>query len=160
MDGRPILPDATYRYEIFKGGIRQTDETVEVEVGSGQLNTEAFASAEGVQMTGQVLDAATGQGISGALFVVLLAEFSVEDFLWQTAQVLGRAQADEEGFFQIPALLPRGTLEEPALYSVLIRAEGYLPVNADGISVTTETESPVDLVVRLNRDLSSYGAIE
>lgn len=111
-------------------------------------------------MTGQVFDAATNQGIPGALFVVLLAEFSVEDFEWQAVQVLGRATTDEQGFFQIPALLPRGTLEEPALYSVLIRAEGYLPANSDGITVTTETESPVNLEVRLNRDLSSYGEIQ
>ena len=157
--GLPNLPDATYRFELYMGGIRLTDETVQVEVGLGQLPVEAFASARGVQMTGQVYDAATGQGIPGALFVVLLAEFSVEDFQWQAVQVLGRAVTDEQGFFQIPALLPRGTLLEPALYSVLIRAEGYLPANSDGITVTTETASPVNLEVRLNRDLSSYGEI-
>ncbi|GIK66334.1 MAG: hypothetical protein BroJett018_41280 [Chloroflexota bacterium] len=158
--GVPNLPDATYRFELYMGGIRLTNETVQVEVGLGQLPVEAFASAKGVQMTGQVFDAATNQGIPGALFVVLLAEFSVEDFEWQAVQVLGRATTDEQGFFQIPALLPRGTIEEPALYSVLIRAEGYLPANSDGITVTTETESPVNLEVRLNRDLSSYGEIQ
>lgn len=155
--GRPGLPDATYRFELYMGGIRLTDETVQVEVGLGQLPVEAFASAKGVQLTGQVIDAATSAGIPGALFIVLLAEFSVEDFEWRAVQVLGRAITDEQGFFQIPALLPRGTLEEPALYSVLIRAEGYLPANADGITVTIETESPVSLEVRLNRDISSYG---
>ncbi|MBI5931613.1 MAG: trypsin-like peptidase domain-containing protein [Chloroflexi bacterium] len=155
--GIPNLPDATYRFELYMGGIRLTDETVQVEVGLGQLPVEAFASAEGIQMTGQIFDAATGQGIPGALFVVLLAEFSVEDFQWQAVQVLGRATTDQKGFFQIPALLPRGTLDEPNLYSVIIRAEGYLPVSSDGITVTTETESPINLVVQLSRDLTSYG---
>jgi hypothetical protein len=119
----------------------------------GQLPVEAFASAAGIQMMGRLLDADTGNGVPGASLMVLQTEFSIEDFQWQSIQVLGRAQADQGGFFQIPALLPRGTLEEPALYSVLVRAAGYLPVSADGVVVTTETQSPLSLTVELNRDL-------
>jgi hypothetical protein len=149
--GAPTLPDGTYRFEIEMAGILLT-ENVQAEVGIGQLPVEAFASAEGVQMSGQILDAETGQGIPGALFIVLFSEYSVEDFTWRGNQVLGQARADERGFFQIPALLPRGSLEEPALYSVVVRAEGYLPINADGIPVDPETESPVVIDVEMNRD--------
>jgi len=113
---------------------------------------DTFASAEGVQMTGRITDAETGDGIPGALFVVLEPEYSVEDFLWTEAQVLGISLADNEGRFQVPELLPRGTTDEPMLYSVLIRAEGYIPITADAIAVTGETESPVELNVALSRN--------
>ncbi len=149
--GSPTLPDAKYTFEIEINGIRQTNE-VSAGVGLGQLPVEAFASAEGIQMTGQVLNADTGEGISGAMFLVLIDEYSIEDFVWERTQVLGRARADRNGFFQVPVLIPRGTLDEPLLYSVMVRADGYLPVSQDGIIVTDETESPLELIVELSRD--------
>ncbi len=151
--GDPYLPDATYRFEIEMGGIPVTRNVdAETEVGIGQLPVDAFASAEGIQLTGQIIDAETGEGISGAMFIVLFSDFSVEDFVWDSEQILGQALADDKGFFQIAELLPRGTLDEPLLYSVLLRAEGYLPMSADGIIVTDETESPLNLLIEMNRD--------
>lgn len=149
--GSPTMPDANYSFEIEINGIRQT-LNVSAGVGLGQLPVEAFASAEGIQMTGQILDADTGEGIPGAMFLVLVDEYSIEDFTWDESQVLGRARADRNGFFQVPVLIPRGTFEEPLLYSVMVRADGYLPVSQDGIIVTDETESPLDLIVELSRD--------
>ena len=55
--------------------------------------------------------------------------------MWDQSQVLGVSLADSEGRFQIPVLLPRGTEDDPLLYSVLVQAEGYLPSSADGIAV-------------------------
>lgn len=150
LAGEPNLPDATYTFEIEIGGIIVA--TSEVRVGLGQLPLDVFASAAGVQVVGTITDVETGDGIPGALFIILLPEFSVEDFLWEEEQVLGMVLADSEGFFQLPVLLPRGTAEEPILYSMLIRAEGYLPMQADGIAVTDFTESPLALDVELNRD--------
>ena len=151
--GDPGLPEATYRFEVEIGGIPLTRGIdVETEVGIGQLPVDAFASAEGIQISGQILDAETGEGISGAMFIVLFPDFSIEDFVWDNEQILGQALADDKGFFQIAELLPRGTLEEPILYSVLLRAEGYLPMSADGIIVTDETESPLHLTIEMNRD--------
>jgi hypothetical protein len=83
---------------------------------------------------------------------VLKSEYSIEDFLWDQSQVLGLSLADSEGRFQITELLPRGTLEEPLLYSILARAEGYLPVSADGVTVTDRTESPIEINVELSRN--------
>jgi hypothetical protein len=149
--GSPNLPDANYTFEIEINGIRQTNE-VAAGVGLGQLPVEAFASAEGIQITGQILDADTGDGIAGAMFLVLVDEHSIEDFTWDEAQVLGRARADRNGFFQVPVLIPRGTTDLPLLYSVMVRADGYLPVSQDGIIVTDETDSPLQLIVELSRD--------
>jgi hypothetical protein len=148
--GNPTLPDGTYSFEIEMGGI--IIAALNVRVGLGQLPIDAFASAEGITLAGRILDSESNQGIEGALFILLLSEFSVEDFLWDEAQVLATSLADADGYFQIPVLLPRGTLDEPILYSMLVRADGYLPISADGIAVTNETESPLELTLEMKRD--------
>ena len=103
-------------------------------------------------VSGRILDAESQQGIPGALFIMLLPEFSVEDFLWDESQILAVSLADEDGFFQLPALLQRGTLDEPVLYSMLVRADGYLPMSADALPVTDQTESPFEIVVEMTHD--------
>ncbi len=150
LDSLDALPDGTYGLEILVGSISRG--TVTARVGLGQLPVGVFASAAGVQMSGRITDAETGQGIPGAMFIVLQAEFSVEDFLWTQSQVFGVSLADSEGRFLLSGLLPRGTDERPLLYSMLVRAEGYLPVNADGLAVGETTESPVVINVELSHN--------
>lgn len=150
LDSLAALPDGTYGVEILISNTSMG--TVTARVGLGQLPVGVFAGASGVQMSGRITDAETGQGIPGAMFLVLQSEFSAEDFLWTQNQVLGLSLADSEGRFLVSSLLPRGTDEEPLLYSVLVRAAGYLPVSADGIIVGESTESPVTLNVELSRN--------
>jgi hypothetical protein len=150
LDSLAALPDATYGLDILLGNVLVKQATVKV--GLGQLPVGAFASASGVQLVGRITDAETGQGIPGAMFIVLESEYSIEDFLWDQSQVLGSSLADSEGRFQVPALLPRGTTDEPLLYSVLVRAEGYLPVNGDGIIVIDSTASPIEINVALTKN--------
>lgn len=150
LAGEPNLPDGKYTFEIEMGGILIA--SAEARIGLGQLPLDAFASAEGVQVSGRILDAESGRGIPGALFIMLFSEFSVEDFVWDESQILGISLADSDGYFQLPVLVTRGTREEPLLYSLLVRAEGYLPMSADGIAVTNETQSPLELVIEMNRD--------
>jgi hypothetical protein len=144
------LPDGTYGLEISIANI--TRASISAKVGLGQLPVGTFASAEGAQMVGRITDADTGAGIPGAMFIVLKSEFSVEDFQWDLNQVLGISLADSEGRFQIAPLLPRGTADSPLLYSVLVRAEGYLPVRADGIPVIEVTQSPIEIDVEMSRN--------
>lgn len=150
LAGLAALPDATYSFEISIANV--TRQSVSARVGLGQLPVGTFASAAGIQMTGRIIDAETQEGIPGAMFIVLNPEYSVEDFLWDQSQVLGVSMADSEGRFQIPVLLPRGTEDDPLLYSVLVQAEGYLPLSADGIAVTEETQSPVEINAALSRN--------
>ncbi|MCZ7538605.1 MAG: trypsin-like peptidase domain-containing protein [Anaerolineae bacterium] len=150
LDSLAALPDGTYGVEILISNTSMG--TVTARVGLGQLPVGVFAGASGVQMSGRITDAETGQGIPGAMFLVLQSEFSAEDFLWTQNQVLGLSLADSEGRFLVSSLLPRGTDEEPLLYSVLVRAAGYLPVSADGIIVGESTESPVTINVELSRN--------
>ncbi len=150
LAGLDALPDATYTFEIVIANV--TVARASATVGLGQLPVEAFASAAGVQMVGYITDTETGEGIPGAMFIVLEPEYSVEDFLWIEDQVLGTSLADSDGYFQIANLLPRGARDDPLLYSVVVRAEGYLPVSADGIAVDTDTPSPVEINVELSRN--------
>ncbi|MBP8974268.1 MAG: carboxypeptidase regulatory-like domain-containing protein, partial [Anaerolineae bacterium] len=150
LDSLAALPDGTYGVEILISNI--SVGTVTAKVGLGQLPVGVFASAAGVQISGRITDAETGQGVPGAMFLVLQSEFSVEDFVWTQSQVLGVSLADSEGRFLVSTLLPRGTDEEPLLYSVLVRAEGYLPVSADGIIVGESTESPITINVELSHN--------
>lgn len=149
LESLQTLPDGTYTLEVSINNVPLA--SVSARVGLGQLPVGVFASGEGVQMLGRITDAATGEGIPGALFIVLRPEYSVEDFTWAQSQVLGTSLADSQGYFQIPVLLPRGTTTAPLLYSVLVRAEGYIPVSADGIRVVEDTPSPVEINVELNR---------
>lgn len=151
--GDPTLPEATYTFEIEISGIVKTnsDET-EAEIGIGQLPVDTFASAEGVRVSGFITDAETGEGIPGAVFIILQADFDVSDFIWDAEQVLVFAETDGRGFFQMQDLIPRGTEDVPILYSIVVRADGYLPVSADGIDVTETTESPMTFNIELNQD--------
>lgn len=147
LEGLAPLPDATYGLEISIANITHT--TVSAKVGLGQLRAETFASAAGLVMSGRITDAETGAGIPGAMFIVLEPEFSIEDFVWDDAMVMGMSIADSEGYFRVPTLLPRGTYEEPILYSILARAEGYYPLSADGIIAVNDTPSPLELEIEL-----------
>ncbi len=138
------LPDGTYQVELLVN--RERVQTATATLGEGALKQSAVRS-RGVRMMGEIVDAETGKGIPGALFVVLRAEFSVEDFLWDNEQILASSAADQRGHFEVPV-----QLAPDAYYSVVISAEGYLPVTADGIFVTEDTPDPLVMRLEMNRD--------
>jgi hypothetical protein len=148
LDAERQLPDGSYTLELRLSDVLFMSQTVAV--GRGQLPVLAGNEATGVRMTGQVVDAETGEGIPGVLFLVLKAEYSVGDFLWDEAQVLDQSLTDSTGRFEIQQLL---TYDE--FYSVVVTADGYLPVSADGILLEPallEVPGQVDLILELNRD--------
>ncbi|MBC7811363.1 MAG: trypsin-like peptidase domain-containing protein [Burkholderiales bacterium] len=139
------IPDGTYRMDLLVNNVLLA--TTEAQVGIGQLPIDVFAQASGVQIGGQVIDADTGEGIPGVTFVLVSEDFSVEDFTWQQEQIYALAVTDRNGNFQIDR-----PLELDALYSVIIAADGYLPITADGVSVTAATANPLEIVIPLTRD--------
>ncbi|GAB4574041.1 MAG: hypothetical protein Kow0077_18580 [Anaerolineae bacterium] len=152
LDSERALPDGTYTLEILIGG--QLLVSRSARVGLGQLPVTSGDTATGVQVGGVVVDAETGEGIPGALFIVLEVQFSVEDFLWDEAQIFSMATTDNRGRFEIDRLLSYGEL-----YSVIIVADGYFPVSADGIEFLPESEDvqggQVAFRLEMNRDLIS-----
>lgn len=144
------VPDGTYVMELFVGAVQIVRE--EARVGIGQLPIDLLAQAEGLQMRGRILDAATGRGISGAAVMLLGAAFSVEDFVWDENQVYAQAVTDINGNFEIPRPLEFTTDERSVPYSAVIVAEGYLPIAADGIEVTQEDDNPLEMTIYMTRD--------
>jgi hypothetical protein len=144
------IPDGTYTLEIRLNNILIS--RAEAQVGIGQLPIDQFAQASGVLLRGRILDADTGQGIPGVSFILISADFSVAEFVWDQSQVYAIATTDQNGIFEIDRLLQYSTENTAIAYSVIIAAEGYVPISADGIEVTLETPNPLDLTIYLYHD--------
>ncbi len=142
--GEMGIPDGTYRMELLVNNVPL--QLAQAQVGIGQLPIDRFASASGLQLRGQILDAETNRGIPGVSVILLTAEYSVSDFEWREDQLFALAVTDRNGRFQIDR-----PLELLVPYSVIVAAAGYLPVTADGFRVGPETPNPLDLTIYLTR---------
>lgn len=139
------IPDGSYRMELL---INDTLLGVaEAEVGIGQLPIDSFAEASGVQLNGFIFDAETLEGIPGVTFVLVSEDFSVADFTWNAEQIYALAVTDRNGRFQLDR-----PLAYDAPYSVVIRAAGYLPIEADAVIVTEEDDNPLEVRIALTKD--------
>ncbi|MDX2160600.1 MAG: trypsin-like peptidase domain-containing protein [bacterium] len=145
LTGREGIPDGTYRFELKLNNL--LFGAASARVGIGQLPIDRFAAAEGVLMRGQIMDALTGTGIPGASVFIVSEDFSAADFtsLWLQEQLFASAVTDSAGFFEIDRLL---AVEVP--YSIVIVADGYLPITADGLEVTLD-DHPIDIQLYLTR---------
>lgn len=144
------IPDGTYSIEIRLNNVLLA--SAEAQVGIGQLPIDQFARAAGVTLRGQILDADTRQGIPGVSFILISKDFSVDEFEWRQDQVYSWATTDNEGIFELDRPLEFSTDGQAVAYSVVIIAEGYLPITADGIEVTSASDNPLNLVIYLSRD--------
>src|SRR5690606_2542353 len=100
---------------------------------------------------GQILDSDTLEGIPGVSVLLISEDFSVADFTrdWRQDQLYDLTTTDRNGRFQLERALQR---DVP--YSIVIIAEGYLPLTADGITIDDETypdNSPIDVTLHLTR---------
>jgi hypothetical protein len=138
------LPDGTYRLELLINNVVLQSETIQL--GIGQLPIDPLTQAEGVQLRGQVIDSATGEGIPNLTLIIISEQYSIEDYVGQRDQVYALAMTDRNGVFQLDR-----PLQYDAPYSLLIAADGYLPIPADGVTVTPETPNPLDMLISLTR---------
>jgi hypothetical protein len=139
------VPDGTYRMDLLIDNVVLQSE--QIQIGIGQLGIDPFTRAEGVQLRGQVVDADTRQGIPNLTIILISEEYSVADYTGQQEQVFALATTDRNGRFQVDR-----PLQYDAPYSMLIAADGYLPIPADGITVHEDTPNPLDMTVYLSRD--------
>jgi S1-C subfamily serine protease len=144
LNSEGSIPDGTYRIELLINNVPLASSTAQV--GIGQLPIDRFATVTGLQLRGRIYDADTGKGIPGITFVLITEDFSIADFVWREDQIYASAVTDRNGNFQVDRLL-----QYEAPYSVIIAAEGYLPVTVDGFEVNAETPNPLDLVIPLTR---------
>jgi hypothetical protein len=139
------IPDGTYTFELLLGRLRVAE--TETRIGIGQLPIDPFALTDNVQLQGQILDSATGDPLAGVSFILISDLYSVADFLasWDAAQIYAFAVTDRNGRFQIDR-----PLSFDAPYSLLIVADGYLPVQADGVIIEQE-DLPINLTIYMYR---------
>jgi hypothetical protein len=145
LDTQGHLPDGSYKIELLVAGVVMVSATAKI--GLGQLPPAIFGAAQGVQVQGRILDAETGKGIAGVSFIVLKTEFAVRDFTWNMSEALAISLSDSQGQFVLDKLLPRGES-----YSVIVIANGYLPISTDNLKIDDKTKSPLVLTIELNRD--------
>lgn len=145
LSGTQGVPDGRYRLELLINRVPLV--SLEVEVGIGQLPIDLFTQPEGVLLRGQVLDAQTNLGVANITFILLGKEYSVEDYISRQDQVFAMATTDRNGRFQV-----NRPLQYDVPYSVILTAEGYLPLTADGFQVTNLTPNPFDMTIYLTSD--------
>ncbi len=140
--GEP-LPDGQYTLELYiEGQLVQQGTAV---IGTGTPPPPPPPPAEGLFIQGYVLDADTGQGIPGALYVVLVPGVTVDGWDGNEEQIYTGAESDANGYFELP-----DPLERNEHYSIIIWAENYLPVTGDNILVSDES-SPLEVEVTLQK---------
>lgn len=139
------IPDGTYRMELYIQDVLLG--SIEVDIGIGQLPIDPFADPGGVSVSGQILNAETGEGIANVSFIVISEDFSVQDYTALIEQVYTMGTTDRFGRF----VLER-PLQFEAPYSLYITAYGYIPVTADGFEVNDETPNPLEMTIYMTPD--------
>jgi serine protease Do len=135
------LPDGQYTLELYVESQKVQQGTVTV--GTGTPPPTPAPPAEGLYIQGYILDADTSRGIPGALFVVLEPGVTVEGWDGSQAQIYTSAEADANGYFELPDPLERGEA-----YSIIVWAEGYRPATGDDLLVGDDP-SPLEMKVEL-----------
>jgi serine protease Do len=107
------LPDGEYHLVLAVG--RQVIAEGEVVVGRRVEDTDT-------QVSGQIVDAATGRGIPGALVIALRPGVRVQDFAKRQRKDMAytSVQTDRNGRFTFPRQLPKGQA-----YSLAVAGRGY-----------------------------------
>lgn len=138
------IPDGRYKLELLMNGILL--QSLEVEIGIGQLPLDLFQDSEGVLLQGRVIDSDSRLGVPDVTIIILSEEYSVVDFTGLAEQVYTSTVTDRNGRFQFSQLLSFGVP-----YSLIITADGYLPVTTDGVEVDETTENPLERDIYLIR---------
>lgn len=99
----------------------------------------------GVIVTGTIVDADTGRGIPGAVFLALQPGITYDEFE-SDDQVYTAAEADQDGEFLLPDPLMRGES-----YTLVAGLRGYYPVYEDDVLVGEDCDPVVELTVRLKK---------
>ncbi len=139
------IPDGTWGMQLLVNNVLLA--SAETQVGIGRLFIDRFASAEGLRLRGRIIDGQSGVGLPGVNFVLITEDYSIADFEWRQDQIFATAQTDRNGDFEVERLLQRNTL-----YSVIINADGWLPLAADAYRFDDGAPNPVELIIPLTRD--------
>jgi hypothetical protein len=139
------LPEGNYAVDVLVEN--QPIFSLGVSVGSGtQPPSGEEGASEEVFVSGQVVDALTGEGIPGALVIVLDVAFESPQFKWDESQIHTQAITDREGRFTLTKGLPRRNY-----YTVYVFAEGYITVLEDNFWIFSDSPQTPDITVEMSR---------
>lgn len=139
------LPEGVYAVEVLVENWPMFSKTTTVGSGTRPVSGEEAENDE-VMITGTVVDALTGEGIPGAMVIVLDVALESPDFTWNEADILTEAITDREGRFAFPRGLARGNF-----YTVYVFAEGYVTIVEDNFTIFRDQPSPVDIVIEMSQ---------
>ncbi len=139
------LPDGAYAVEVLVDNRPMFSANVSVGSGAQPLSGEAAASSD-VQISGRVIDALTGEGISGAMVAVLDVALELPAFTWNEKDIFTQAITDREGRFELPRGLTRGRF-----YTTFVFADGYITIVEDNFTIPREQPSPTDITIEMSK---------
>lgn len=138
------LPEGAYAVDVLVAD--QPMFSANVSIGSGTQPQSGLQSpSDEVFVSGMVVDAVTGQSISGAMVFVLDVALESPQFSWDEKEIHTQAITDENGRFAFPRGLPRGNY-----YTVYSMAEGYITVVEDNFIVLKSQPSPVEITIEMS----------
>lgn len=141
--GEPLW-DGAYRLELYVQGVLVQQATATV--GGSAPPATPVAPGKSLLIRGYVVDANTQRGINGALYIVLNPGVTVDGWDGNDDGIYTFAQTGVKGYFELPTALPRNKT-----YSIIVWAEGYLPVTGDNIQIMNEA-SPYEVKVALQKE--------
>lgn len=139
------LPEGAYTLDVVVEN--QPMFSHNVSVGSGtQPQRGVETAADEVVISGTILDAVTGRGITDAEIIVLDVAFESAQFTWDESEIHTQALSDQRGRFSLPRGLPRGQY-----YTVYVFADGYITIVEDNFTILSTQTSPVDIKIEMGR---------
>lgn len=116
------------------------------EAGAGYLLQQN--PAHSVQVTGKLVDAASGSPLAGVLYALQPGVSSKQwiDQQYPDSMVYSYALTDAQGNFTLPQTLERGSS-----YTLIAAADGYAPVIQDSMAVDDSTSAVVEMTLRLQK---------
>ncbi len=139
------LPEGAYAVEVLVQGRPMFSATASI--GSGTQPISGIqAESDEVLISGTVIDALTGEGIPGALVIVLDVALESPDFTWNESDIHTQAITDRQGRFSLPRGLARRNY-----YTTYVFAEGYITIIEDNFTIPRDQPSPTEIVIEMTR---------
>lgn len=116
------------------------------EAGAGYLLQQN--PTRSVQVTGKLVDAASGSPLAGVLYALAPGVSSQQwiDAQYPDSMVYSYVLTDPQGSFTLPQTLERGSS-----YTLIAAADGYAPVIQDNMAVDDSTSAIVEMTLRLQK---------
>ena len=123
-----------------------TEDPDNTEPTPSEQPTQEPEQAEGVIITGKILDASTGRPIPNAVFVILKPDINWQNSSGDDADILESVTTDRKGYFETTQPILRG---QP--YSMGVGAKGYKTVFEDEVTLPDDAADSIEVTFKLQK---------